>query len=162
MAIRQATAASATPAHRWASTSGMSSKLSSVACMKPSATVTSALIAPAIQAGATALSRDRNGRNRTRISSATANVSMPKGKCTSKTWNRPRNQMNCMLGDDLFDHLAGGVGQAEIAALVVEGQLLVVEPQEVEHGRVYVVNLDRILDDVVAELVGLAVGDARL
>jgi hypothetical protein len=97
MAVRQATTASVTPAHWWASTSGTSSKLSSVACMKPSATVTNALIAPAIQAGATALSRDRNDRNRTRISSATASVSMPNGKCTSRTWNRPRNQMNCIM-----------------------------------------------------------------
>src|SRR6266478_4287638 len=38
-----------------------------------------------------------------------------------------RTMETLCLSDDALDHLAAGVRQAEIAALVVEGQLLVVE-----------------------------------
>src|SRR6202030_4157320 len=149
------------------STASTSRKLSSVACMKPSATVTTALIAPAIHVGASALSRNLKRWNRTSISSATASVSMPSGKCTSRTWKRPRNQTTSIkLGplraarvhssENALDHLAGGIGQAVIATLVVEGELLVVDAEQVEHGGVEVVHLDRVFDDVVAEVVGLA------
>ena len=54
------------------------------------------------------------------------------------------------------------IGQAEVAALVAVGQARVVDPQEVEDGGVQVVDVDRVLDDVVGEVVGLAVGDPRL
>src|SRR5262249_33627441 len=66
------------------------------------------------------------------------------------------------LGEDAADDVTCRVGETKIAALVVEGQLLVVDSQEVEHGCVQVVDLNRILDDVVAEVIGLAVGDPRL
>ena len=54
------------------------------------------------------------------------------------------------------------VGQAVVAALELEGQPGVVDAQAVEDRGVQVVDVDRVLDDVVAEVVGLAVGDARL
>ena len=82
------------PATRWASTAGMSWKLASVACIRPNTTVPTADSAPATQVGPTAPSRNLNGLNRTSTSSATARVRMPSGKCTIRTWKRPRNQMN--------------------------------------------------------------------
>ena len=47
------------------------------------------------------------------------------------------------------------VGQPELAALVLERQPLVVEAQQVQHGGVQVVDVDAVLDDVEAEVVGL-------
>ena len=61
-----------------------------------------------------------------------------------------------------MDHLAGGVGQAEVAALVVEGELLVVDAEQVEHGGVEVVHLHRVLDDVVLEAGGERVSLTRV
>ena len=54
----------------------------------------------------------------------------------------------------------GHIGQAEIAAGVAVGQLLVVDAQQVQHGGVQVVNRDAVLDGLEAELVGGAVGQA--
>ena len=47
-------------------------------------------------------------------------------------------------------------------ALELERQPLVVDAQAVQDRGVQVVDVDRVLDDVVAEVVGLAVDDARL
>ena len=63
---------------------------------------------------------------------------------------------------DRLDHRAVHVGQAVVAALVLEGQPGVVDAQAVQDRGVQVVDVDRVLDDVVAEVVGLAVGDAGL
>src|SRR6185503_1631839 len=54
------------------------------------------------------------------------------------------------------------VGKAEVAALETEGQLFVVDPQQVKQGRLEVVDIDGVGDDVVAELVGFAVAHAAL
>ena len=48
------------------------------------------------------------------------------------------------------------VGQSEIAALEFVGQLRVVQAHQVKDGRVQIVDLNRIFDDVVAEIVSLA------
>lgn len=49
------------------------------------------------------------------------------------------------------------VGEAELAALVAEGEALVVDAEEVQQGGVEVVDVDGILGDGVSEFVGLAV-----
>ena len=49
------------------------------------------------------------------------------------------------------------VGQAEVAALVAVGQPLVIEAEQVQDRRLQVVDVDRVLDDVEAEVVGRAV-----
>ena len=54
------------------------------------------------------------------------------------------------------------VGQAEIAALEAVGQLLVVDAQAMQQRGVEVVNVHRLLGDVVREIVGLAVGNDTL
>lgn len=43
-------------------------------------------------------------------------------------------------GDDLADHVAEDVGQPEIAAGMTEGEAFVIEAQELQHGRMQVVN----------------------
>ena len=54
--------------------------------------------------------------------------------------------------------LAADVGQAEVAAGVAEGQPLVVEAQQVQDRRLQVVDVDGVLDDVEAQVVGAADG----
>ena len=49
-----------------------------------------------------------------------------------------------------------------IQALVFEAKMLVVEAEQVEHGRVEVADVDGIFHDVVGEIVGLAVDRRRL
>ncbi len=61
------------------------------------------------------------------------------------------------LGEDVLDDRAVHVGQAEVAALEAVGQPLVVDAQAVQDRGVQVVDVDRLLGDVVAEVVGLAV-----
>ena len=58
-------------------------------------------------------------------------------------------------------HLAVDVGQAEVAAGVAVGELGVVEAEQVQDRGVQVVDVDLVLDGVVAVVVGLAVDDAR-
>ena len=53
-------------------------------------------------------------------------------------------------------------GEPGVQALVLEGQLLVVDAQLVEHGGVQVADVDDVVDGVVAEVVGRAVGHAAL
>src|SRR5690606_32895854 len=59
-------------------------------------------------------------------------------------------------GDQLLDDLAGDVGEAEVAALEAVGEAGMVEAEEAEDGGVVVVDVDRILGDAPADLVGLA------
>ena len=49
------------------------------------------------------------------------------------------------------------VGQAEVAALEAVGESCVVEAEQVQQRGVQVVDVDRVGDDVEAEVVGLAV-----
>ena len=58
--------------------------------------------------------------------------------------------------------IAVDIGQAEVAAIVAEGELLVIQAQKVEYGGVEIVMRDGILDSVHPELVGRAVRDPRL
>ena len=51
-------------------------------------------------------------------------------------------------------------GQPHVQPLELERQPSVVDAQAVQDRRVQVVDVDRVLDDVVAEIVGLAVDDA--
>ena len=58
-------------------------------------------------------------------------------------------------------HFTENIGQAFVAAVVAERQLLVVEAEQVQDGGVEVVDVDAALDAVQAELVGRAVDVAR-
>ena len=54
------------------------------------------------------------------------------------------------------------VGQTKIAALEFVGQAFVVDAEQVQHGRLEVVDVDGVLGRVVGEVVGLAEGEAAL
>src|SRR5581483_12272544 len=70
-------------------------------------------------------------------------------------WLMPSRQYP---GDQLPVH----VGQPHVPAAEPEGQPLVVDAEQVQHGRVQVVDLYPVADHLVAPLVGLAVHGAAL
>src|SRR5260370_13568170 len=74
----------------------------------------------------------------------------------------PLSLVSIRSGEQLGDHLAVDVGKAVIAALEAVGQLLVVQAEQVQNGRLEVMDVDRILDDVIAQLVSCAEGQAAL
>ena len=65
-------------------------------------------------------------------------------------------------GQDVGDDVAEHVGEPEVSAGVAVGELFVVQAEQVQDGGVQVVHVDLVGDGVVAELVGRAVGEARL
>ncbi len=64
------------------------------------------------------------------------------------------------LSDDITNHTAVNVGQTVVAALVEIGQTRVVEPQQVQDGRVNVVNMHAVRHRLEAQFIGLAVAHA--
>ena|SRR5260221_7096509 len=54
------------------------------------------------------------------------------------------------------------IGKPESTALVLEYQLFMVDPKQVEHGGVEIMDMDRVSDDVVTELACLAIDHAGL
>src|SRR5690606_5319481 len=63
-------------------------------------------------------------------------------------------------GENVLDHVAVDVGEAAVEAVVVPGELLVVEPEQVQHRRVEVPDGGRVFLGPAAELVGRSVADA--
>ena len=66
------------------------------------------------------------------------------------------------LAQDRLHYAAVHIRQPECAALKLIRELRVVDPQAVQDRRMQVMHVHRILDDVVAVVVRLAVRDARL
>jgi len=95
----------------------------------------------------------------------------PTGTCESRR-SRPEGPAaaDVAIGDvsvatlcqNALHHVAGDVGEAEIAPLVLASQARMVDTQEVKHRGVSIVNADGVLHRVVVEVVGFAVRDARL
>src|SRR5687767_6735490 len=75
-----------------------------------------------------------------------------------QTWNHNATCLSSSplyytpLGQHFLNNVAGDVGEAEVAALEAEGELEVVEAQEVEDGSVEVVDVDDVFDAVVADV----------
>src|SRR5207237_269724 len=65
------------------------------------------------------------------------------------------------LRKNVLDHLAVDVGQPEVAAGMAIRQLLVIEPEQMQDGGLHVVDVDRLVGDVEAEIVGRPVGQPR-
>ena len=63
------------------------------------------------------------------------------------------------LAQNRSDHFTTDVCEAMLSPLVFEGQAGVVDPHAVQKRRMQVVHMDRVADDVVAKVVGLAVAD---
>ena len=55
-----------------------------------------------------------------------------------------------------MDDLAFNIGEAEVAALVFEGELFVIDSEEMENCRVEVVHVHGIARDGIAEGIGFA------
>src|SRR5262245_49632298 len=66
------------------------------------------------------------------------------------------------LRQDFGHDLAVDVGEPLVLSVVLVSQLLVIEPHDVEDGRVQVVDVDLAFDRLEAELVGRAVDEAAL
>ena len=66
------------------------------------------------------------------------------------------------LSQDLLDHFAGNIGQPVTSAVVVIGQSLVVEPEQVKNGGVQIVHADAIFNGFVANLICLPVTNSSL
>ena len=60
----------------------------------------------------------------------------------------------------IADDVPVDVGEAEVAALEAVGQFLVVDAEQMEHGRVEIVDRDDVLDGVITEIIRRAVADA--
>ena len=71
-----------------------------------------------------------------------------------------RDEGISILTQHFGDGAAFHIRQAEVAALELEGQLGVIDAQGAEDRRVEIVHVDGVADDVVAEVVGLAVSEA--
>lgn len=66
------------------------------------------------------------------------------------------------LGKERFDEFTMDVGEAVVAALELEGELFVIDAEEVKEGGVEIVHVDGILGDIVRVVVGFADGLAGL
>src|SRR5262249_9634515 len=66
------------------------------------------------------------------------------------------------LSQNFPENVPAYVRQSEAPSLKFVGKLRMVDPQAVQDGRVEIVHINRITDDVVAEIVGLAIGEPAL
>ena len=62
-----------------------------------------------------------------------------------------------VLCDESVDDLAGDIGEPVASSLELEGQFFVVKPHQVKDGGMKIVYVDGVPDDVIAEVVGLAI-----
>ena len=65
-------------------------------------------------------------------------------------------------GEDALHHMTMNVGETEVSSLVLEGQSLMIDAEEMKQGGVEVVYVDRVGLHAVAVVVGGTVGGARL
>ena len=66
------------------------------------------------------------------------------------------------LCQDILDDLAVHISQAEIASLMPECQLLVINAQAMQDRGIKIMDMNRILGHVIAKIIGLAINDSRL
>src|SRR4051794_11679843 len=58
-------------------------------------------------------------------------------------------------GNKLVHNHSAHVRQTKIAALIAISQVLMIDPEQVQHGRLHIVDMHRILRHVVTQIVGL-------
>src|SRR5262245_58845228 len=95
--------------------------------------------------------------------------------CDTRTSSRQRSSRTITLWDDqsplvsicerpsgnnLFRHDSGHVGQPEISPAVSISQPFMIEPEQMQHSRVEVVDVHAVFDGVVADVVRGAVNEA--
>lgn len=75
----------------------------------------------------------------------------------------PASHIGFKLGDQLFNDLGWlNAGQSLVETLVLEGESLMIDSQQVQDRGVEVADVDRILNDVVGEVVRLSVNGPAL
>src|SRR5207247_663547 len=67
-----------------------------------------------------------------------------------------------VLGDDVFNHVAEVIREAEVAAIISISQFLMIEAEEREDRRVEVVDVDFVLHRGAAKFVGRSIHRAAL
>src|SRR5436309_2832433 len=80
---------------------------------------------------------------------------------------RPRNdrrsgRQSMRLRQDRLDDFAVNVSETAVDAVLPDGQALVIDPHEMQHRGVQVVARGYVFEGPIAELVALAMADARL
>lgn len=68
-----------------------------------------------------------------------------------------RNMIGCAgqrLGQNVFEHMAADIGEAEIPAAETVSQLFVIKTQQVQNGCLEVVHMDLVFNGLLAELIG--------
>src|SRR5260221_1908152 len=86
-----------------------------------------------------------------------AQRSLRKQYSSRRALRSPRFFRVVSLRDDVVDHGAGDIGQAEVPAAVAIGQLGVIDAEQVQNRRVQVVDVDRLIHRLESEVVGGAV-----
>src|ERR1043165_8569874 len=81
---------------------------------------------------------------------------LPNVRASKKERNR------CFSNKDSLYNLAMDVGQTVMPALETIGQSLVINPEAIKNRRLQIMHMNRVLDNVEGEIIGLAVGDPRL
>ena len=67
-------------------------------------------------------------------------------------------QRNRVLREQRSYDVTADVGQTEAASLVTERQLFVIDPEQMENRGLQIMDVDRVLRDVISEFVSAAVG----
>ena len=60
-------------------------------------------------------------------------------------------------GEPILDHIAGDVGQPEVASLKAVGELFVIQTKTVKHGGVQIIGMNRFFNHIPADFIGFAV-----
>src|SRR5262245_45460723 len=66
------------------------------------------------------------------------------------------------LSKDTFHHVPANIGKAITPALVFVDKLFVIVAKEVQHGSLKVMNMNRILDNVITQFIRFSIFDAGL
>src|SRR5438552_6321757 len=77
-------------------------------------------------------------------------------------WRLMQRASRCHLSQDRFLHHPGHVREAEVAALIFERQLRMVDAQTAQDGRMQIVHMHRVPYDVVAVIIRFSVRHSRL
>lgn len=79
------------------------------------------------------------------------------GRDAEGTHFEPVWKLEEKLREDALDDVAMDVGEAEVASAVMEGELLVIESEQMEDGRVEIMHMNAIVDGFISKIVGGAV-----
>ena len=64
---------------------------------------------------------------------------------------------NSRSSEPILDHIAGDVGQPEVASLKAVGEFFVIHTKTVKHGGVQVIGMNRIFSHIPADFISFAV-----